>query len=114
MTADIHVMPMTLEGREEIRLSAILGGKMVAIANVVGVGKPVATIYQLFVTDNERRMGIGSELVYRAESEAQAWGAIAVSAIVLEDGPVEWWSNRGYDPVHCELGRMVVSKRLKG
>lgn len=113
MSIALHVMPMDLEGRPELRLALVLDDALVGVANVVGVGKNVATIYQLFVAPEHRRKGLGMAIVERIESEAQKWGAKAVSAIVLEDGPVEWWKARGYAPVHLEFGRMVVSRKLK-
>jgi GNAT superfamily N-acetyltransferase len=114
MSIALHVMPMDLEGREELRLSIVLDDAMIGVASVVGVGKSVATIYQLFVVPEHRRKGMGMALVERVESEAKAWGATAVSAIVLEDGPVAWWRARGYDAVHAQMGQLIVSRRLKG
>lgn len=113
MSVALHVMPMDLEGRPELRIAIVLDDALVGVASVVGVGKSVATIYQLFVAQEHRRKGLGMAIVERVEATAREWGANAVSAIVLEDGPVAWWRNRGYSAVHLEPGKMVVSRKLK-
>ncbi len=111
---DIRILTMdfTLEGREEIRVAAVSDDEMIGMASVVGVGKEVETIYQLFVVPTWRRRGSGKAIVNHIEMGALNRGAAAVSAVVLNDGPLGWWISLGYQVVHIEPDRFLVSKRL--
>lgn len=109
---EILGLPLDMEGKREARLAAVLWGRMVGVANVANVGKHAATIYQLFVAKEARRQGIGTKLVQAAEGMARQAGGEAVSAIVVDGGPVEFWVRLGYAPVHHENGQTLFGKRL--
>ena len=95
-----------MDGHEEWRIAAVKDGELVATASVMNTNCSVVTIYQLYVKPEWRGKGIGSGIVEAVEQLSEG----KVSAVVEDGGPLGFWKSLGYNPVHFENGRKVVSK----
>lgn len=70
----------------------------------------IAYIYDIETVEEARRLGIGSELLRRAEGWAKEKGAMKVSLRVDIDNPaVEWYRRRGY-----QERAVIMEKPLEG
>ncbi len=112
-TGQIQILELLVEidGRQELRLVAIVNGALAGMASVARLDKPAATVFQVFVDDAVRRCGVGTALVAEAERLARAADAQAISALV-QDGPAGFWGALGYKLAHCEAGVDIWSKQL--
>lgn len=109
---EILTLEVQLDGRVETRLVAVRLGVLVGVATVKNLGRKAATLFQLFVDENYRGAGIGRQLVQAAEELAREARSVAMSAVVEDGGPFEFYARLGYEPVHHEEGRTLVSKAL--
>lgn len=105
-------MVFEMDGRVELRLVAYYCGILSAVASVANFGKPVSTLFQVFVAPEARNVGVGRALVSEACRQIVVYGSGAVSALVDVDGPVKFWESLGFMPAHIEGKQMVMSKRL--
>jgi ribosomal protein S18 acetylase RimI-like enzyme len=113
----VLVSGFALDGHEELRLTAVASAgpvlELVGTANVLNPGQWAATIYQLHVVNGWRGRGVGAAMVEKACSECMALESRAISAVVEQDGPLKFWQHLGFEVVHIEGKRMIVSKRLE-
>ena len=109
---EIAHLVMDLDGKRELRVAAFDGHELMATASVACWGRAAVTIYQLFVTKDHRRKGVGRAMVDHVLQEAYGYCAEAVSAIVEDGGPIDFWKAMGFKVAHSEDAKVLVSRRL--
>lgn len=111
----ILVFDFLLDGHIEKRLIALSPDReaVIGTVNVQGLGRAAATVFQLFVVPEWRQRGVGRKLMETVEGLILASGSRAVSAIVMDQGPIGFYAALGYEPMHHERGQTIVAKRLK-
>lgn len=115
MSYVFHVLcsGFALDGHDELRLAAVAETgdtlQLIGTANVRSPDQVAATIYQLHVVNGWRGRGVGRAIVEKACKESKELGAVAMSAVVEEGGPVAFWSHMGFSPVHVDGKQMLVS-----
>lgn len=113
-TTTIHSMRVSMAGKNELRLVAMRGERLIGVASVANFGSVAPTIYQLFVEEEARGAGIGRALVEVSQREAEKHGAMVMGAIIEPSGPKEFWSDLGFKPAHVDGGNLLVTRPVKG
>lgn len=108
----ITALEVRLDGEMETRLFALEDGAVVGVLSVKNMGRPAATLFQLFVAEGARGRGVGSKLVEEAAEMAAGAGSAALSAIMSHEGLMGFYARLGFEPVHHEGGKTLVSKAL--
>lgn len=106
-------LEVEIDGVKELRLAALVEGKMAGVASVRWTGGEVAVLFQVYVDLGMRQQGIGTLLTGAAGEAAMEEGYEGLSVIVGAGGPVGFWRRLRFVVAHCEAGVTIMTKRWK-
>lgn len=109
----IERLELEIDGVKELRLAALVEGKLAGVASVRWTEGEVAVLFQVYVDLGMRQQGIGAFLVSMASEAAMEEGYKGLSVIVGTGGPVGFWRKMRFVVAHCEAGATIMMKRWK-
>lgn len=115
MSDSVHIerLEVEIDGFKELRLAALVEGKLAGVASVRWTEGEMAVLFQVYVDMGMRQQGIGALLAGAAGEAAMEEGYEGLSVIVGAGGPVGFWRKMRFVVAHCESGMTIMMKRWK-